>query len=71
MFERMSLFPSGCTAAAAEDVCRPHGDAFQGEDVVDPPGHLVDQSLVVADHRTLPTRFRMLEDDPPVRRRTP
>ncbi len=61
VFQRIAMFPSGCTPASAEAVCRVPGDEFQVEDVIDLIARLVDRSLVVADHRASPTRFRMLE----------
>ena len=61
VLQRLAMFPSGCTATAAEAVCHVGGDPFDVEDVIDLIVRLVDRSLVVADHRVSPTRFRMLE----------
>ncbi len=61
MFARLAMFPEGCAATAAEAVCHVDGDDFEVEEVVDLVARLVDRSLVVADHTTSPTRFRMLD----------
>ncbi len=61
MFGRLAMFPAGCAATAAEAVCHVDGDDFEVEEVVDLVARLVDRSLVVADHGTSPTRFRMLD----------
>ena len=61
MFGRLAMFPAGCAATAAEAVCHVDGDDFEVDEVVDLVARLVDRSLVVADHSTSPTRFRMLD----------
>lgn len=61
VLQRLAMFPAGATAYAAEVVCHLPDDDFAAEDVIDLLAGLVDQSLVIADHRASPTRFRMLE----------
>ena len=48
VFERLSVFAGGCTLEAAEAVCA--GDDLAVEDIADLLGHLVDKSLLIADH---------------------
>jgi predicted ATPase/class 3 adenylate cyclase len=56
---RLSVFAGGCDLAAAEVVLADDElDAFDVDDVL---GQLVDKSLVVADHRGVSLRYRMLE----------
>lgn len=61
VLQRLAVFPDGATTAAAEAVCRLPGDPFDVSEVLDVIAALVDQSLVIADHRSTPTRFRLLE----------
>jgi predicted ATPase/DNA-binding SARP family transcriptional activator len=56
---RMSVFAGGCDLAAAEAVLR-DGDLDAGE-AAGLLGQLVDKSLVLADHQTGGTRYRLLE----------
>jgi predicted ATPase/DNA-binding CsgD family transcriptional regulator len=60
VFERASVFAGGWTLEAAEAVCS--GEGVEPSSMVDQLGHLVDQSLVVAepnDDRAM--RYRLLE----------
>ena len=59
VFERLSVFSGGCSLEAAEAVCS--GDGIAPEDVADLLAHLVDKSLVVADHSGSEVRFRLLQ----------
>jgi predicted ATPase/DNA-binding SARP family transcriptional activator len=59
LFARLSVFPGGCTLAAAEEVC---ADArLPADDVVDLLARLVDKSLVVADRDAGGVRYRQLQ----------
>ncbi len=58
LFRRLAVFRGGWTLAAAEEVCA--GGGLSRADVFDVLAHLVDRSLVVADHGEGP-RFHMLE----------
>lgn len=59
VFDRLSVFADGATAAAATSVCA-HGEVPAG-DVEWLLHRLVDKSLVVADRSSSETRFRMLQ----------
>ena len=59
VFERLSVFAGGCTLEAAEAVCA--GDDLAVEDIADLLGHLVDKSLLIADHAGSEVRFRLLQ----------
>jgi predicted ATPase/DNA-binding SARP family transcriptional activator len=59
VFERLSVFADGATAAAASSVCAQHDVA--ATDVEHLLHRLVDKSLVVADGSGGQTRFRMLQ----------
>ncbi|HEX8345916.1 MAG TPA: BTAD domain-containing putative transcriptional regulator [Actinoplanes sp.] len=58
LFRRLAVFRGGWTLAAAEEVCA--GDELSRADVFQVLAHLVDRSLVVADHGEGP-RFHLLE----------
>jgi DNA-binding CsgD family transcriptional regulator/tetratricopeptide (TPR) repeat protein len=57
--QRLSIFAGGTTLEAAEAVCV--CERVQPEDVLDVLSHLVDKSLVMADHSSSETRYRTLE----------
>ena len=59
VFELLSVFAGGCSLEAAEAVCA--GDQIETEDVADLLAHLVDKSLVVADHADGQARFHLLQ----------
>ncbi len=59
VFERLSVFASGCTLDAAEAVCA--GDDLPIADVADLVGRLVDKSLVQAERTSEMARFTMLQ----------
>jgi predicted ATPase/DNA-binding SARP family transcriptional activator len=59
IFDRLSVFAGGCSLEAAEAVCG--GNDIAGEDVADLLAHLVDKSLVIADHSGREVRYRMLQ----------
>ena len=59
VFELLSVFAGGCSLEAAEAVCA--GDQIEVEDVADLLGHLVDKSLVIADHAGGEARFHLLQ----------
>jgi non-specific serine/threonine protein kinase len=59
IFRRMAVFAGGCRLDSAEAVCA--GGKLPRESVLNDLERLVDQSLIVADHRGGSTRFRMLE----------
>ena len=61
VFDRLAMFPGGCTLDAAEAVCHREPDGFGRRDVVGLLGGLVDRSLLIADQTVVPTRFRMLD----------
>ena len=60
VLRRLSVFPAGFSLEAAEAVGSAPGDVTIGE-VLDVLGHLVDKSLVVAEHRRNDVRYRLLE----------
>lgn len=59
VFQRFSIFAGGASLDGAEAVCR--CEWVQSEDVLNVLSHLVDKSLVVADHSSNQTRYRLLE----------
>ncbi len=59
VFELLSVFAGGCSLEAAEAVCA--GDQIEAEDVADLLAHLVDKSLLVADHTGGEARFHLLQ----------
>jgi len=59
VFQRFSVFAGGASLEAAEAVCR--SEWVPSGDVLDVLSHLVDKSLIVADHRHSETRYRLLE----------
>ena len=58
-FARLSIFSGTFTRAAAERICS--DDAVEAAAVVELLSALVDKSLVVCDHSSLGTRYRLLE----------
>jgi predicted ATPase/class 3 adenylate cyclase len=56
---RLAVFSGGATLEAIEEVCS--GDPVEREAVMDLVTALVARSLVVAEHRDLSTRYRLLE----------
>lgn len=59
VLRRLSVFAGGCTIEAAQQVCVPEADGFETLDVL---AHLVDKSLVVAEHDLEgATRYSLLE----------
>jgi predicted ATPase/DNA-binding CsgD family transcriptional regulator len=59
VLQRLAVFAGGCTLIAAEAVC---ADETVGADaVLDVLAHLVDKSLVVADHKEEGMRYHLLE----------
>jgi predicted ATPase/DNA-binding SARP family transcriptional activator len=59
VFERLSVFPGGCTIVAAEAVCA--GDDVDPADVVELVSALVDKSLLLVDRTGPEPRYRMLQ----------
>jgi len=59
VFDRLSVFAGGCSLDAAEAVCA--DDEIDVNDIADILGHLVDKSLVIADHSGGEVRFRLLQ----------
>ena len=59
VFDRLSVFAGGCSLDAAEAVCA--DDEIDVNDIADILGHLVDKSLVIADHSSGEVRFRLLQ----------
>lgn len=59
LFERLAVFAGGCTLDAATAVCG--GDEIDAAEVLELLARLVDRSFVIADTRSTPTRYRMLE----------
>ena len=59
LFERLSVFASGFTLTAAEQVCA--SDPIQAPDVLDLLTGLVERSLVVHEQPGPPSRYRLLE----------
>jgi predicted ATPase/class 3 adenylate cyclase len=59
VFDRLSVFSSGCTLAAAQAVCC--GDGIDEIDVVEALSSLIDKSLLAADRSEHATRYRQLE----------
>jgi predicted ATPase/DNA-binding NarL/FixJ family response regulator len=59
VLQRLSIFAGGTTLEAAEAVCI--CECVKPEEVLDVLSHLVDKSLVVADHRSNETRYHLLE----------
>ena len=59
VFDRLSVFAGGCSLDSAEAVCA--DDEIDRNDVADILGHLVDKSLVIADHSSGEVRFRLLQ----------
>jgi predicted ATPase len=58
IFERLSIFPGGCTLRAAALVC---GEKATEDDVLDRLSSLVDKSLVTTDFEGSEPRYRLLE----------
>lgn len=63
LLRRLSVFPGGCTLAAAELVCADEdgADGILSSQILDLLSHLVDKSLVVVDKQGNETRYRILE----------
>jgi predicted ATPase len=62
LFSRLSVFAGGCTLEAAAAVCADEGGGIDATDILDLLGHLVDQSLLVAEPTESGTmRYRLLE----------
>jgi predicted ATPase/class 3 adenylate cyclase len=59
VFDRLSVFWSGCTLAAAQAVCC--GDGIDEIGVVEALSSLIDKSLLAADRSEHATRYRQLE----------
>jgi predicted ATPase/class 3 adenylate cyclase len=59
LLARLAVFSGGCTLEAVEDICS--GDPVEPEAVMDLLTGLVARSLVVAEHRGIETRYRLLE----------
>ncbi len=59
VFDRLSVFWSGCTLTAAQAVCC--GDGIDEIDVVEALSSLIDKSLLAADRSEHATRYRQLE----------
>ncbi len=57
-FERLSIFPGGCTLRAAALVC---GEKTREDDMLDMLSSLVDKSLVTTDFQGSEPRYRLLE----------
>jgi predicted ATPase/class 3 adenylate cyclase len=60
VLRRLSVFPAGFSLEAAEAVGSAPGGVAAAE-VLEVLGHLVDKSLVVAEHRSNEVRYRLLE----------
>jgi predicted ATPase/DNA-binding SARP family transcriptional activator len=58
LFDQLSVFPAGCSLEAAEAMAE--GVGLDRRDTVDILGHLVDKSLVLADHSGGRGRYRLL-----------
>jgi predicted ATPase len=58
IFERLSIFPGGCTLRAAALVC---GENATEDDMLDQLSSLVDKSLVTTDFEGSEPRYRLLE----------
>jgi len=59
VFRRLSAFAGSFDLAAAQAVCG--GGDVSGADVLSAVGRLVDKSLIVVDHRSGSSRYRLLE----------
>ncbi len=59
LLARMAVFTGGCSLEAIEEVCS--GDPVDRNEVMDLVTNLVARSLVVAEDRSMGTRFRLLE----------
>ena len=59
VFDRLSVFAGGCSLESAEAVCA--DDEIDVQDIAAIIGHLVDKSLVIADHSSGEVRFRLLQ----------
>ena len=59
VLQGLSVFAGGAAIEAAEQVCS--CELVRPKDVLDVLAHLVDKSLVVADHSPSETRYRLLE----------
>ena len=59
LLRRLSVFAGGCTLEVAEQVCA--GRAIHTDDVLDVLNALVNKSLVLAETRVQPARYRLLE----------
>ncbi len=59
VFERLAVFPGGCTLASAKVVC--NGEVVPEDDMLGVLSSLVDKSLVVADLEGAWPRYRLLE----------
>jgi predicted ATPase/DNA-binding SARP family transcriptional activator len=59
VFERLSVFPGGCTLTTAETVCA--DDQLDRADVVDSVAGLVDRSLLTVDRSGPEARYGMLQ----------
>ncbi len=59
LFERLSIFAGGCTAASAEAVCA--GEEIATADVASLISSLIDKSMAIADFDGIEPRYRLLE----------
>jgi predicted ATPase/DNA-binding CsgD family transcriptional regulator/tetratricopeptide (TPR) repeat protein len=59
VLQRFSVFAGGADLEAAEAVC--HCECVRPEEVMDVLSHLVEKSLIVADHSSSEIRYRLLE----------
>jgi predicted ATPase/DNA-binding SARP family transcriptional activator len=59
VFDRLAVFAGGCTLEASEAVCG--GDDVPVGDIGDLLAHLVDKSLIIADHTAGDVRFHLLQ----------
>jgi predicted ATPase len=59
LFNRVAVFAGSWTMDVAESICA--GAGVEPGDVLDAVGHLVDQSMVVADEQAGQVRYRLLE----------